>query len=101
MFFTVILTQGLNRQNPAHVRVPGFIMFTKLRRVRIMNVTLQNLPVGKWRELTVTEMAAINESIAKIYKKLKKLRILIILMKSDFELRLVFRIYLSKPLFCF
>ena len=36
---------------------------TKLKRVRIMNVSLNDLPVGQWRFLTDDEMAQINSSI--------------------------------------
>ncbi|CAG4998555.1 Dual-specificity RNA pseudouridine synthase RluF [Dyadobacter sp. CECT 9275] len=61
--FTIILTQGLNRQIRRMCEYLGYNV-TKLRRVRIMNVTLENLPVGKWRELTPAEMAVINESVA-------------------------------------
>nr|WP_295931653.1 23S rRNA pseudouridine(2604) synthase RluF [uncultured Dyadobacter sp.] len=61
--FTVILTQGLNRQIRRMCEYLGYNV-TRLRRVRIMNVTLDNLPVGKWRDLTPSEMAEINEAVA-------------------------------------
>jgi len=53
--FSIILRQGLNRQIR---RMCEYLdhRVTKLERVRIMNVKL-DLPVGKWRELTATELA--------------------------------------------
>lgn len=60
--FTIVLTQGLNRQIRRMCEYLGFNV-TKLKRVRIMNVTLQNLPVGKWRDLTGEEMNFINAAV--------------------------------------
>lgn len=61
--FTIILTQGLNRQIRRMCEYLGYNV-TKLKRVRIMNVALDDLPVGKWRDLTAAEMKEINEAIA-------------------------------------
>lgn len=61
--FRIILTQGLNRQIRRMCTQLGYSV-TRLKRLRIMNVTLDGLPTGKWRELTVQEMAAINQRIA-------------------------------------
>ncbi len=61
--FTIILTQGLNRQIRRMCSYLGYSV-TRLRRTRIMNVTLANLPVGKWRDLTAEEMKTINNLIA-------------------------------------
>ncbi|KAA0993050.1 23S rRNA pseudouridine(2604) synthase RluF [Dyadobacter aurulentus] len=61
--FTIVLTQGLNRQIRRMCEFLGYQVI-KLKRVRIMNVTLRNLPVGKWRDLTGEEMAEINAAIA-------------------------------------
>ncbi len=36
----------------------------KLKRVRIMNITLDKLPVGKWRNLTTNEMETINKLVS-------------------------------------
>ena len=36
----------------------------KLRRVRIMNVTLGSLPEGRWRHLTNQELKTINTLIS-------------------------------------
>jgi len=65
--FTIILTQGLNRQIRRMCEYLGYNV-NKLKRVRIMNVTLQNLPVGKWRDLTPSEMKEINEAVASSVK---------------------------------
>lgn len=61
--FTIILTQGLNRQIRRMCTYLGYTV-TRLKRVRIMNVTLDGLPVGKWRDLTAHEMHTINELVA-------------------------------------
>ncbi|MCE7039477.1 23S rRNA pseudouridine(2604) synthase RluF [Dyadobacter sp. CY312] len=61
--FTIILTQGLNRQIRRMCEYLGYSV-TKLERVRIMNVTLDNIPVGKWRDLTSDEMKFINNAVA-------------------------------------
>lgn len=61
--FTIILTQGLNRQIRRMCEYLGYEVVT-LKRTRIMNVTLKGLKVGQWRHLTEQEMALINDSIA-------------------------------------
>jgi len=58
--FKIILTQGLNRQIRRMCSYLGYNV-VKLRRIRIMNVTLEKLPIGKWRYLTKKEMNIINE----------------------------------------
>ncbi|WP_439583366.1 23S rRNA pseudouridine(2604) synthase RluF [Dyadobacter bucti] len=60
--FTIVLTQGLNRQIRRMCEYLGYEV-TKLKRVRIMNVTLKDLPVGKWRDLTDNEMKFINSAV--------------------------------------
>lgn len=60
--FTIILTQGLNRQIRRMCEYLGYSV-NKLKRVRIMNVTLDNLPVGKWRNLTEEEMKFISAAV--------------------------------------
>ena len=57
--FKIILTQGLNRQIRRMCETSGYNVI-KLNRVRIMNVTLDKLPIGKWRNLTVNELKKIN-----------------------------------------
>ena len=56
--FKIILTQGLNRQIRRMCEYLNYEV-TKLKRIRIMNISLQNIPVGKWRNLTKEELAEI------------------------------------------
>lgn len=58
--FRIILTQGLNRQIRRMCSYLGYEV-TKLERIRIMNVSLGNLPIGKWRYLSAKELEKINE----------------------------------------
>ena len=60
--FSIILTQGLNRQIRRMCEYLGYEV-TKLKRTRIMNVTLKGLKVGQWREMTKQEMATINNAV--------------------------------------
>lgn len=53
--FTIILTQGLNRQIRRMCETLGYRVKT-LKRVRIMNIHLGNLKLGQWRNLTPSEM---------------------------------------------
>nr|WP_254119754.1 23S rRNA pseudouridine(2604) synthase RluF [Bacillus sp. FJAT-29790] len=52
--FRIILTQGLNRQIRRMCEVLGYEVY-RLQRIRIMNIHLNNLPVGQWRDLTKKE----------------------------------------------
>ena len=52
--FKIILTQGLNRQIRRMCEELGYQVIT-LKRVRIMNIHLGNLPPGQWRDLTRKE----------------------------------------------
>ncbi|WP_353719522.1 23S rRNA pseudouridine(2604) synthase RluF [Dyadobacter sp. 676] len=65
--FTIILTQGLNRQIRRMCEYLGYSV-TRLKRVRIMNVTLKDLPTGQWRDLTADEMQEINEAVSRSTK---------------------------------
>ncbi|GAM56012.1 ribosomal large subunit pseudouridine synthase F [Vibrio ishigakensis] len=56
--FRIVLTQGLNRQIRRMCEELGYRVF-KLRRVRIMNITLDGIPNGKWRYLTDAEVKTI------------------------------------------
>lgn len=58
--FRIILTQGLNRQIRRMCSYLGYEV-TKLERIRIMNVSLGKLPIGKWRYLSSKELETINE----------------------------------------
>nr|WP_239032149.1 23S rRNA pseudouridine(2604) synthase RluF [Pseudoalteromonas sp. MMG022] len=61
--FTIVLTQGLNRQIRRMCEYLGYEV-TTLKRVRIMNVNLNGLRPGQWRHLTEAEMREINDSIS-------------------------------------
>ncbi len=64
--FTIILTQGLNRQIRRMCEFFGYKV-TKLKRVRIMNVKL-DVPVGQWRDLTEEELSEIKKAVGKSSK---------------------------------
>lgn len=61
--FRIILTQGLNRQIRRMCEYLGYHV-TKLKRIRIMNITLEGLSIGKWRNLTVEEIEQINRLVS-------------------------------------
>ncbi|MGB1242773.1 MAG: 23S rRNA pseudouridine(2604) synthase RluF [Chitinophagales bacterium] len=61
--FKIILTQGLNRQIRRMCQYLGYNV-TKLKRTRIMNVTVGSLKLGQWRDLTSAEMQEINQMIS-------------------------------------
>ena len=65
--FRIILTQGLNRQIRRMSEALGFRV-TKLQRIRIMNVTIGDLPMGKWRYLSAEELSVINNLISSSVK---------------------------------
>lgn len=60
--FKIILTQGLNRQIRRMCEYFGYDVM-KLERVRIMNISLKNLPLGKWRYFSAHELKTINRLI--------------------------------------
>jgi 23S rRNA pseudouridine2604 synthase len=61
--FRIVLTQGLNRQIRRMCSHFGFKV-VKLRRIRIMNIILGDLPEGRWRYLTESEMSELNKLIS-------------------------------------
>ena len=61
--FRITLTQGLNRQIRRMCEVLGYHV-VKLKRIRIMNITLEGLNSGQWRYLTPLEIEHINELVA-------------------------------------
>ena len=61
--FSIILTQGLNRQIRRMCEYLGYEV-TKLKRTRIMNVHLDKLKPGQWRDLTQREMDEINQAVS-------------------------------------
>ncbi|WP_301110117.1 pseudouridine synthase [Sporosarcina sp.] len=52
--FSIVLTQGLNRQIRRMCAALGYHI-SRLQRVRILTVELGDLPIGQWRELTDSE----------------------------------------------
>ena len=65
--FRITLTQGLNRQIRRMCDYLGYRVY-RLKRLRIMNVTLDGIAPGKWRNLTPQELKEINEMVAKSVK---------------------------------
>ncbi|AFH66128.1 23S rRNA pseudouridine(2604) synthase RluF [Paenibacillus caseinilyticus] len=60
--FRIVLTQGLNRQIRRMCAAFGYEV-RRLKRVRIMNIHLGDLPVGKWRDLQPDEMQVLMRRI--------------------------------------
>ncbi len=60
--FRIILTQGLNRQIRRMCAVLDYKV-TSLKRIRIMNITLQGLGPGKWRHFSKNEIAEITAMV--------------------------------------
>ncbi len=61
--FKIILTQGLNRQIR---RMCTYLDYEvkKLQRVRIMNISLDNLAIGTWRNMTERELEFILQAVS-------------------------------------
>lgn len=60
--FTIVLTQGLNRQIRRMTEYLGYEV-TYLRRVRLMNIHLGRMAPGQWRELGKAEMAMLESML--------------------------------------
>ena len=60
--FRIILTQGLNRQIRRMCEALGYRV-TSLKRIRIMNISISGLAVGKWRYFTIPEINSISEMV--------------------------------------
>lgn len=52
--FNITLTQGLNRQIRRMCSALGYSV-KSLQRIRIMNINIEGLSIGEWRELSDTE----------------------------------------------
>ncbi|HKL40354.1 MAG TPA: 23S rRNA pseudouridine(2604) synthase RluF [Cryomorphaceae bacterium] len=61
--FKIILVQGLNRQIRRMCEHLGYDVI-ELKRTRIMNIKLGNLPLGVWRDLTKEELEGLKASIS-------------------------------------
>lgn len=55
MTFKIILTQGLNRQIRRMTKAFGYTVL-KLQRIRILNIRLDGIELGAWRNLTPSEL---------------------------------------------
>ena len=53
--FSIILTQGLNKQIRRMSKAFGYTV-VRLERIRIINMTIEGIEVGKWRNLTNEEL---------------------------------------------
>jgi 23S rRNA pseudouridine2604 synthase len=60
--FRIILTQGLNRQI-RRMCASFEYQVRRLQRIRIMNITLEGIKSGGWRELSTTELTQLYEDI--------------------------------------
>lgn len=60
--FIITLTQGLNRQIRRMCNFLGYEVKT-LKRIRIMNISIQNLQVGEYRSFTEKEFKELNRLI--------------------------------------
>lgn len=56
--FTIVLTQGLNRQIRRMCEHLGYVV-THLKRVRVMHLTLGRMRPGEWRQLNKKELQAL------------------------------------------
>lgn len=61
--FKITITQGLNRQIRRMCEALGYNVLT-LKRTRIMNISIGNLALGKWRNLSDAEIAILKASVA-------------------------------------
>jgi 23S rRNA pseudouridine2604 synthase len=53
--FNITITQGLNKQIRRMSKAFGYTVM-RLERIRILNITIDGLEYGKWRELTQAEI---------------------------------------------
>ncbi len=58
--FKITLAQGLNRQIRRMCSHFGYRV-VKLKRIKIMDITLEGIPLGQWRDLTELELKAIKK----------------------------------------
>jgi 23S rRNA pseudouridine2604 synthase len=61
--FKIVLTEGLNRQIRRMTSYLGYEV-TRLQRSRIMNVSLEGIKYGEWRELTSDEVSGLMTLVA-------------------------------------
>ena len=82
--FKIVLTQGLNRQIRRMCEYFGYNV-TSLKRVRVLNITLKDLPVGEWRELSEKEIETINNLVESSSKISEPKKINAITKKKSFR----------------
>lgn len=61
--FRIILTQGLNKQIRKMSGALGYKVI-KLERIRIMNISISGIKIGKWRELNEEEVEDLKARVA-------------------------------------
>jgi len=61
--FKIILVQGLNRQIRRMCEFLGHEVVA-LKRIRIMNIELGELPLGEWRDLTEKELQTLKDDVS-------------------------------------
>ena len=66
--FRIVLIQGLNRQIRRMCEACGAHV-TRLRRVREMNIRLDDLPVGKWRDVSQEEYKELMKELGMDYDR--------------------------------
>jgi 23S rRNA pseudouridine2604 synthase len=60
--FNIVLTQGLNRQIRRMCSALGYNV-RRLQRIRIMNIHLDGLKIGQWRDLSKDELKQLFKSL--------------------------------------
>lgn len=60
--FNIILTQGLNRQIRRMTEALGYEV-KQLRRIRVMNILVDDLKLGEWKDLTEDELTTLFEML--------------------------------------
>lgn len=60
--FEIVLTQGLNRQIRRMCEALGYEV-VRLKRFRVLNIMLGDLPKGKWRHLTASELRTLRNHV--------------------------------------
>ncbi|MFC0557443.1 pseudouridine synthase [Halalkalibacter alkalisediminis] len=60
--FTIVLTQGLNRQIRRMTKAFGYHV-KRLVRIRILDLSIQQLDVGQWRELNESEIVQLKNQL--------------------------------------
>jgi 23S rRNA pseudouridine2604 synthase len=65
--FRIILTQGLNRQIRRMCTYMDYEV-KKLQRIRIMNISLDGLAIGSWRNMTEEELEFIMQAVSQSIK---------------------------------